>query len=844
MRSLRRVGAVVLAAALAGSLLVAGPATAATPVAADTDVSATDDAPQTPELVRVPLSEGVETEVADGPAVPEDEATADETAVPEDTETTDDAAEPEAATGDETAPEPEAPARARAQALTTAPVADPLPDALADAEVREVTISATVLGLSWDGSAPEAAAISALVDGTWGEWTEVELDGDEVEQDRGEPATEGVSTEVLVGDAEAVRVAVVGSDVADLELLALDAPADDADATVGETASTDAWGEAAAAGSPVARAAATAPAVISRASWGASSAIPNASCAQPEIGSRLERFVIHHTAGTNSYTAADSARLLRGIQAYHVQARGWCDIGYNILVDKYGQIFEGRRGGLGNLVVGVHASGYNTNTVGISVMGDYTTAAPTTAAINAVSAVVGWKSYLHGFNPAGSSVKNGRQMAHVIGHRDVSATACPGAIYGYLGTIATNGRAQSLAYVPAISGASVAPSSSQLLTGSGVTARGTVPVASSWTVSVGSSSGTLRSWSGSSVKGASFSAAWSGSFGLGLYIAPGSYPVTVSARSALGTAYSATLGTATFTQPSSFVAAARSDVLTASTAATAAEELTLPVDVGVADEQVSALVLRVRATSSTAVDLWFSPGSQAIATPVLYQSSAQGAALMQVVAGTNGSGTVTVSRPAGSGAFAVDVVGYVRAPQDGLPYWDVPASFEFADDIAWLSGRGVTTGNADGTFLPASAISRQAMAAFLYRQEGSPSFTAPSSPTFADVPTTHPFYREIEWLAAEGVAEGTATSSGRMYLPSSAVSRQAMAAFLARLADARLTTGASGFPDVPSSSPFSSHVRWLASTGITRGYSDGTFRPTAPVTRQAMAAFLHRYDEL
>jgi len=103
---------------------------------------------------------------------------------------------------------------------------------------------------------------------------------------------------------------------------------------------------------------------------------PSPDCATADYGTRLERFDVHHTAGTNSYSAADSPRILRGIQRYHVEGRSWCDVGYNVLVDKYGQVFEGRRGGIDELVVGVHASGFNTNTVGISVLGDYTQVAP------------------------------------------------------------------------------------------------------------------------------------------------------------------------------------------------------------------------------------------------------------------------------------------------------------------------------------------------------------------------------------------------------------------------------------------------------------------------------------
>ena len=69
--------------------------------------------------------------------------------------------------------------------------------------------------------------------------------------------------------------------------------------------------------------------------------------------------VVHHTAGSNSYTAAQSAAIVRAIELYHVKGNGWNDIGYNFLVDKYGQVFEGRIGGIERNVVGAHAEGFN-----------------------------------------------------------------------------------------------------------------------------------------------------------------------------------------------------------------------------------------------------------------------------------------------------------------------------------------------------------------------------------------------------------------------------------------------------------------------------------------------------
>lgn len=207
--------------------------------------------------------------------------------------------------------------------------------------------------------------------------------------------------------------------------------------------------------------------------------------------------------------------------------------------------------------------------------------------------------------------------------------------------------------------------------------------------------------------------------------------------------------------------------------------------------------------------------------------------------------------PAGNCVEAADQRGVAR-PQGGacdigafevvVPFPDVPGTHPFAEEIFWLSSRGVTGGYDDGTFRPSATVSRQAMAAFLYRFSGE-SFTAPAAPSFSDVPTSHPFFLEIEWLASTGVTEGYDDGTFR---PGAGISRQAMAAFLYRFADEPGFTSpvTATFPDVPTSHRFYHEIEWLAATTVTGGYDDGTFRPTTSISRQAMAAFLYRFSNL
>lgn len=96
------------------------------------------------------------------------------------------------------------------------------------------------------------------------------------------------------------------------------------------------------------------PQVVARPQWGADEGIR---CSQPVYSPQLKGAIVHHTAGSNDYTPAQSIEIVRGIYAYHAQSLNWCDIGYNVLVDKYGQIFEGAFGGLDRNVQGTHTGG-------------------------------------------------------------------------------------------------------------------------------------------------------------------------------------------------------------------------------------------------------------------------------------------------------------------------------------------------------------------------------------------------------------------------------------------------------------------------------------------------------
>jgi hypothetical protein len=195
---------------------------------------------------------------------------------------------------------------------------------------------------------------------------------------------------------------------------------------------------------PVAEAA-TRPAIVSRAQWGA---LAPRSAASYASGNRVDMTVVHHTAGLNDYTREQAPGRVRSYQAYHRNTLGWKDIGYNALIDRYGVIYEGREGGLDRAVIGAHASGYNTASFGVSVMGNFTNVDAPTAAYNALVRVIGWKAAIHGFDPLGTTNRtyNGRLLRTVSGHREMGQTACPGRIQDRMWWIRTEAEKLSVRF--------------------------------------------------------------------------------------------------------------------------------------------------------------------------------------------------------------------------------------------------------------------------------------------------------------------------------------------------------------------------------------------------------------
>ncbi|MDX6657640.1 MAG: hypothetical protein QOH62_2433 [Solirubrobacteraceae bacterium] len=195
-----------------------------------------------------------------------------------------------------------------------------------------------------------------------------------------------------------------------------------------------------------------APAMITRAQWG-----PGFKARVAPSYGEVQMAFVHHTVNANDYAPQDSAGIVLGIAKYHRDHNGWNDIGYNFLVDKYGQIFEGRGGGIDQAVIGAQAEGWNRVSTGVANLGTFSDVAQTPQAIDAISRLLAWKMTLHAIPCEGTVVvtsgggstnryKYGTQvtMQRISGHRDGCSTECPGnALYAQLPEIRSGAAARA-----------------------------------------------------------------------------------------------------------------------------------------------------------------------------------------------------------------------------------------------------------------------------------------------------------------------------------------------------------------------------------------------------------------
>ena len=302
---------------------------------------------------------------------------------------------------------------------------------------RPETEPFSAVGLTWQHD-PAVTDVKVQIrvrhtDGSWGEWTA--LEPDDIEQTASAATDENEvragTAPYWTGPAQGLEAIVQGADgavPADVRVALVDPGTSDADALPGSGVQDQA------------NAAAAMPPVVTRAQWGADETIRTW---DPEYASTLKAATIHHTADGNGYTATQVPAMMRSIYTYHTVNRGWGDIGYNVIVDKFGRVFEGRYGGLDSTVIGAHAGGFNTFTFGVSMLGNYDEVPVPQATVDAISEMIAWKFGLYDIDAYGTTTLTSAgggtsryaagtsvTLPTIFGHRDVGSTACPGR-YGY-----------------------------------------------------------------------------------------------------------------------------------------------------------------------------------------------------------------------------------------------------------------------------------------------------------------------------------------------------------------------------------------------------------------------------
>jgi hypothetical protein len=315
----------------------------------------------------------------------------------------------------------------------------------------------STVGVTWaleDGVGDVTAEVRtrSSESGGWSDWVALDTDAEhgpdpdspEYDAEYDGQGLRGGSAPLWVGPSDGVQVRVAGvSDgraPRDVQVALVDPGEGSADGNLtGARAGT-------------AHSATPAPEVVLRAQWGADERY---NTCQTAYSPSAKVGFVHHTAGRNDYTREESAAVVRGIYAFHTQSRGWCDLGYNFLIDRWGRIFEGRAGGIDKVVVGAHTGGFNSNSFSGSLMGTFATEVPPAAMLESLERLFAWKLGRNHRDPTGtqeltsagggtSKYPAGQKARFnvISGHRDAGNTSCPGdQTYARMGEIRSKTRA-------------------------------------------------------------------------------------------------------------------------------------------------------------------------------------------------------------------------------------------------------------------------------------------------------------------------------------------------------------------------------------------------------------------
>lgn len=602
------------------------------------------------------------------------------------------------------------------------------------------------------------------------------------------------------------------------------------------------------------------PAIITRAQWGANESLVN-DWGTPSKD--LKAMYVHHTAGSNNYTAAGAYAQIRGIFTYHTVNLAWGDIGYQFLVDKYGNIYQGRRGSIDAPVVGAQAGGFNTDTIGVSAMGNYDVTSAPAAMVSAIERVLAWQAQRYDVDPTANTrlTQSGKGTARwsngttvtvptILGHKVTNSTACPGRyLDAQLPTIRRNVD-RMVAGAPAVPDAPKAPTlpaNHYDLKGPGLTA--TVR----WNAVSGADHYQIMYRAQPHGGGSVDAQPWlAGKTTTGTRIDLGADPGE-TAQFAVRAVRGGVAGpqkylgqhTGAINPASSSVGTWAMDYL--NSAANPGGKTLRTQKVGSAvriDRLVDAdkFVFGAYASQYSTVEVTqngrflgtirLSPGSQYCGVDL---PSKTGSVRLESMDG----GRVTYT------SLAVQRDGhYGDLSKNGFSdcqrgFTDNPTGTAYYDGVSWMQWSGLSNGYANNTFGIRQDISRGESLAFVYRVID-PQGRVPSTTPFSDVKAGDTFFAPIAWAAEKKISTGYENGT---FGTNRDVTRGEFASLLFRAAEAK-TSASGSFPDVAAGSPHRSAIAWLAASGLSTGYADGRFHPEWKITRGEVANILHRFDRM
>lgn len=332
-----------------------------------------------------------------------------------------------------------------AAGATGSPTTKPIPRTLSAVRtahggrmhVTETEFPLSHLGVRWRGRAARARLRTAV---GWTEWRMLDSCGGA--PDGADPV--GGNALLVAPGALGYEVTVAGGPAQITELNTVDGPAMTLAAAV-------------ASGMPLPDGTTCDVPYLSRAAWGADESLRFSNGVEdwPAEFFPVQTLTVHHTASANN--DPNPAATVRAIYYNQTVTKGWGDIGYQLLIDEAGRVYEGRWSGSDPVpvfespspdpvlhpgVTGAHIAGFNTGNMGVCLLGTFTDKLPTTAAWDSLVRVLAALARVCRLDPVGTTnyynpVNNAsRTVKTISGHRDWAATECPGNLfYPHLPTV-------------------------------------------------------------------------------------------------------------------------------------------------------------------------------------------------------------------------------------------------------------------------------------------------------------------------------------------------------------------------------------------------------------------------